>query len=174
MIKSLSNEEILISLILFCLVFVCGNIAVSDFKIRKIPNKQLIILILLGILLKALTATVTSFSIDLSVGFLIVLLTFPMFVFKKLGAGDIKFLGVSLFLCGSQLLPEFFTVLLVSSIVISVVAFSETVRFAWLSFVELTNLRLNWGISLDRNSVPYGVPIAISTSFCLLIADMSS
>lgn len=79
-----------------------------DYRFRRIPNQLILLLLLWGIvyhLMKGGSEAVLMFALR---GLSCLLLFFPMFVLRTLGAGDIKLLGVMSGFLFIRAIPVFF------------------------------------------------------------------
>ncbi|MBE7637281.1 hypothetical protein GUA87_10530 [Sneathiella sp. P13V-1] len=167
MMTSPDISGIVISLILFGMSLLCLTIAYTDLVSRKIKNNHLIGLFVMALLLKSSTLGPVDILMDFTVSLIVTAATFILFLYRKMGAGDVKYIGVSFFVCGLQYMPEFSLVLFVSNIAIAIYTFSESLKFTWLTIANFLGVPALKEMALERNSIPFGVPISIANVLCI-------
>ena len=156
--------SILLKAVIFALLL---RIAWRDFKTQKITNKDVLILGLLGLAGLVQGAVDTNSWWNLKVGAIASVVMFlallPLWLLRKMGAGDVKFLAVSPLVTGGDYLLAFALLLLVFSVL---TAFLVKNPFllpapAFRQFLE------HWE---RKGVVPFGVPISASLIGVLLLA----
>lgn len=144
-------------------LFLLFNLSVIayDFRFRRVPNR----LILVALAVQAAWMTIAAFGyfpnvhvianwpnalIGLTIG---LLLFYPLWRFRAVGAGDVKFIGVLGFCIGlAGLLPT----LLIGSILASAHAIALVLVQGW------TTARAGWWQNADlRRGIPYAAYLAI-------------
>ena len=160
MINLFSYADVIVSLSLLFGWITCIIIAKEDLRSRIIPNKYLFILLIFGMLRHSFSTSLLEFSINVAIGLGIIVVTFPLYAYGKMGAGDVKFFGVSLFYCGHHLLPEYFMTLMLCGFVISIISLSDAAKYAWYSFTNLLRIPRLQSLMPTPTSIPFGVPIA--------------
>lgn len=136
-----------------------GRIAWTDFTTQKIANRDVLLLICLGLGSLQLTAVVAGSWWDMGLsalaGFLLFAVLFPFWALRKLGAGDVKLMAVMPFLIGGSGLAVFSILLLVLALATAIV-----MRFPFMLPEGAFRVYIQ---HLDRKGVvPFGVPIAIA------------
>lgn len=133
--------------------------AVSDIVARRIPNAAVLVLLALygawvAIGLGAgLVSAVTAAAIGFAVGF-------GLYVFKIMGAGDVKLFAVTALFAGMAYLPLFAFATAIAGGAIALVSFASRPRRA----AVMLTLR---GKGDFGRGVPYGVAIAFGGAFVI-------
>jgi prepilin peptidase CpaA len=139
-------------------------IVITDFRCRRVPNKLLIV----AMLLQSIWLTVVfSRKVDEAmpfgavhwdsalIGFVLGLVIFyPLWRFRALGAGDVKFIAVLGFLLGPSRL---FPVLLLGTVVSGLHALGMVLLMGWASARNIWR-----GNSATRRGVPYAAYLALA------------
>ena len=150
--------------LLWCIVFLVygAAIAIHDFRYRRVPNKLLLaavglqagLLVLLWQTTEILPFGAQRWDQSL-IGFVLGLIIFyPLWRFRALGAGDVKFIAVLGFMLGpSGLLP----VLFLGTIACGLHALGMVLAMGW------TSARNVWrSDSATRRGVPYAAYLALT------------
>ncbi|NRG18510.1 prepilin peptidase [Rhizobiales bacterium] len=135
----------------------------SDFTTLKIRNND--ILILLGILAIWLAADYAQALPHLGMGAIFFLMSFPLWLAGKLGAGDVKFLAVGGLICGFQSALIFALALLGCALLFA--ALYYWLPFVSVSLVSLGPMGTRLSELIEMRKVPYGVPIAVASAVAL-------
>jgi prepilin peptidase CpaA len=154
----------------------CLYAAIYDFLFYKIPNK-LVIFILAAYILKAgftivmgasidiLTEPVLTFTIVLSVGFL-------LFAIKVLGAGDAKLLAVSSLWMSEINSIQFITLVVISGGILALIYITLKKPLAFIRKLMLSKIVAKYGeatfVSASGNVVPYAMAICAGVVWVLL------
>ena len=139
------------------LIAIYAYIAFEDFTLLKIGNNAVLVLLTIGFAAK-IGAGFPTFWSDLATAGLLFGLTFPFWLGRLLGAGDVKLLTVTGFIVGFDGAFELSVLMLgFSLLLIFAISYGRYLLFLPTTF----NRRL--GEILVDGKVPYGVPIAFAT-----------
>ncbi|TJW11871.1 MAG: prepilin peptidase [Mesorhizobium sp.] len=141
-----------------------ARIAWLDFTTQKISNRDVLLLLCLGLgsLLLSSVAAGSWWDMWLSAaaGLAVFVVLFPFWTLRKIGAGDVKLMAVVPFLIGGADLVVFSVLLLIFALVTAMVVKNPLMLpgGAFRLYVQL----------LDRKGVvPFGVPISVA-SICTI------
>lgn len=145
-------------------VSLLARVAWLDFTTQKISNRDVLLLLCLGLgslqFVSILTGSWWDMGLSALAGLLLFVALFPFWAIRKVGAGDVKLMAVISFLIGGSGLLVFSVLLLVFALA--------------TAFVVKNPLMLPGGAfrlyvqHLDRKGVvPFGVPISIA-AICTL------
>ena len=141
------------------------RIARLDFTTQRISNRDVLLLLCLGLGALELVAVQAGswWEMGLSVlgGLLLFVALFPFWVLRKVGAGDVKLMSVIPFLIGQDGLIVFTLLLLVFAVAIVVLVKNPFMLPAGAFRLYVQHM--------DRKGVvPFGVPIA-AAAICALV-----
>ncbi|ESW72955.1 prepilin peptidase [Mesorhizobium sp. M1060] len=141
-----------------------ARIAWLDFTTQKISNRDVLLLLCLGLgSLQAVSILVGSWwdmGLSAIAGIVLFLALFPFWALRKVGAGDVKLMAVMPFLTGGSSLAVFSLLLLVFALTTALIVKNPFMlpEGAFRLYVQ----------HLDRKGVvPFGVPISIA-AICTL------
>ena len=147
-----------------------ARIAWTDFKTQKIANRDVLLLLVLGLgslqLASVQVASWWDMGLSAIAALLLFVVLFPFWVLRKLGAGDVKLMSVMPFLIGGSGLAFFSIVLLLGALMTAAV-----MKFPFMLPEGAFRVYIQ---HLDRKGiVPFGVPIAAAAicTILLLIAN---
>lgn len=134
-----------------------GRIAWLDFTTQRISNRDVLLLLCLGLGSLQLFAVHTGSWWDMGLsalgGLLLFLALFPFWVLRKIGAGDVKLMAAMPFLIGGDGLVVFTLLLLVFAIATALLVKNPFMLPAGAFRLYVQHM--------DRKGVvPFGVPIA--------------
>jgi prepilin peptidase CpaA len=147
-----------------------ARIAWLDFVTQKISNRDVLLLLCLGIgsmqFMSIQAGSWWDMGLSVIVGFTLFVVLFPFWVLRKVGAGDVKLIAVVPFLTGGTDLVVFTFLLLVFSLITAAV-----VKYPLM--LPEGAFRL-YAEHLDRKGVvPFGVPISIA-AICSIVFHIVS
>lgn len=133
------------------------RIAWVDFTTQKITNRDVLLLLCMGLgslqLLSLLSGSWWDMGLSALGGLLLFLALFPFWVLRKIGAGDVKLMAAMPFLIGGDGLVVFTLLLLVFAIATAVLVRNPFLLPAGAFRVYVQHM--------DRKGVvPFGVPIS--------------
>jgi prepilin peptidase CpaA len=141
-----------------------ARIAWVDFATQKISNRDVLLLLCLGLgslqFLSILTGSWWDMGLSALAGLVLFIALFPFWALRKVGAGDVKLMAVTPFLIGGSDLIVFSALLLVFALATALIVKSPFMLpdGAFRLYVQ----------HLDRKGVvPFGVPISLA-SICTL------
>ncbi|MER8406448.1 prepilin peptidase [Mesorhizobium sp. M1307] len=145
-------------------VSLLARIAWLDFTTQKISNRDVLLLLCLGLgslqFMSILTGSWWDMGLSALAGLLLFLALFPFWAMRKVGAGDVKLMAVVSFLIGGSGLLVFSVLLLVFALATALV-----VKNPFMLPEGAFRLHVQ---HLDRKGVvPFGVPISIA-AICTL------
>ncbi|RWL88185.1 MAG: prepilin peptidase [Mesorhizobium sp.] len=128
-----------------------------DFTTQKIANRDVLLLLCLGLgslqLFSVQAGSWWDMSLSAIAGLVLFLALFPFWLMRKVGAGDVKLISVTPFLIGASNLAVFSVLLLVFAI--------ATVAVVKNPFLLPAGMFRHYVQHLDRKGVvPFGVPIS--------------
>ena len=134
-----------------------ARIAWLDFTIQKISNRDVLLLLCLGLgslqFLSILFGSWWDMGLSALAGLVLFLALFPFWVLRKVGAGDVKLMAVVPFLTGGSGLAVFSVLLLVFALATAAIVKNPFMLPAGAFRVYIQHL--------DRKGVvPFGVPIS--------------
>lgn len=134
-----------------------ARIAWLDFTTQRISNRNVLLLLCLGLGSLQLVAVESGSWWDMGLsalgGLLLFLALFPFWIFRKIGAGDVKLMAATPFLIGGNGLVAFTLFLLVFAVAMAVLVKNPLMLPAGAFRLYVQHM--------DRNGVvPFGVPIA--------------
>lgn len=141
-----------------------ARIAWVDFVTQKISNRDVLLLLCLGLgslqFLSILSGAWWDMGLSALAGLVLFIALFPFWVLRKVGAGDVKLMAVTPFLIGGSDLIVFSALLLVFALATALIVKNPFMlpEGAFRLYVQ----------HLDRKGVvPFGVPISVA-SICTL------
>jgi prepilin peptidase CpaA len=147
-----------------------ARIAWRDFATQKISNRDVLLLLCLGIasmqFMSIQAGSWWDMGLSIITGFVLLVVLFPFWVLRKVGAGDVKLIAVVPFLTGGTDLVVFTLLLLVFALITAAVVKNPFMlpEGAFRLYAE----------HLDRKGVvPFGVPISIA-AICSIIFHIVS
>jgi prepilin peptidase CpaA len=147
------------------------RIAWTDFETQKIKNRDVFALALLGVAGLALSATLSgswsSLTVGLIAGAVLLVAMLPLWLLRKIGAGDVKLLAVAPLLAGGDYLFAFALLLLFFAVLTAIVVKNPLLlpASAFRRYIEV----------LDRKGVvPFGVPISASLIGVLVLQSLGT
>ncbi|MDX8436005.1 prepilin peptidase [Mesorhizobium abyssinicae] len=134
-------------------------IAWVDFTTQKITNRDVLLLLCLGlgslVLLSVQSGSWWDLSLSALAGLLLFVVLFPFWTLRKVGAGDVKLMAVVPLLIGGNGLVVFSVLLLVFALATALIVKNPFLLPAGVFRVYVQHL--------DRKGVvPFGVPIALA------------
>lgn len=134
-----------------------ARIAWVDFTTQKITNRDVLLLLCLGLgslqLLSVQSGSWWDMGLSALAGLLLFVVFFPFWILRKVGAGDVKLMAVIPFLVGGSGLVVFSLLLMVFAVAMAVV-----VKNPFLLPAGAFRLYVQ---HMDRKGVvPFGVPIS--------------
>ncbi|MER9267776.1 prepilin peptidase [Mesorhizobium sp. M0410] len=145
-------------------VALLARVAWLDFTTQKISNRDVLLLLCLGVgslqFVSILTGSWWDMGLSALAGLLLFVALFPFWAIRKVGAGDVKLMAVISFLIGGSGLLVFSVLLLVFALATALVVKNPLMlpEGAFRLYVQ----------HLDRKGVvPFGVPISIA-AICTL------
>ncbi|MER8503679.1 prepilin peptidase [Mesorhizobium sp. M0204] len=145
-------------------VSLLARVAWLDFTTQKISNRDVLLLLCLGLgslqFVSILTGSWWDMGLSALAGLLLFVALFPFWAIRKVGAGDVKLMAVISFLIGGSGLLVFSVLLLVFALATALVVKNPLMlpEGAFRLYVQ----------HLDRKGVvPFGVPISIA-AICTL------
>jgi prepilin peptidase CpaA len=147
------------------------RIAWTDFDTQKIKNRDVFTLAVLGVAGLALPATLSgswsSLTIGLIAGAVLFIAMLPLWLLRKIGAGDVKLLAVAPLIAGGDYLFAFALLLLFFAVLTALVVKNPLLLPAsvFRRYIE----------ALDRKGVvPFGVPISASLIGVLILQSLGT
>ncbi|MER9295228.1 A24 family peptidase [Mesorhizobium sp. M0621] len=136
-----------------------ARIAWLDFTTQKISNRDVLLLLCLGIgslqFMSILAGSWWDMGLSAVAGLVLFLALFPFWILRKIGAGDVKLMAVAPFLTGGNDLVVFSVLLLVFALVTA-----AAMKNPFLLPAGAFRLYVQ---HLDRKGVvPFGVPISVA------------
>ncbi|TPJ72407.1 prepilin peptidase [Mesorhizobium sp. B2-6-2] len=149
-------------------ILLLGRIAWIDFSTQRIPNRDVLLLLCLGLgALQFQALQIHSWlGMGLSAfgGLALFLALFPFWLLRKIGAGDVKLMSVTPFLIGGGNLAVFSILLLTFAVATTVVIKNP--------FLLPAGMFRHYVQHMDRKGVvPFGVPISLA-AICALAMQM--
>ncbi|ESY95304.1 prepilin peptidase [Mesorhizobium australicum] len=145
-----------------------ARIAWLDFTTQKISNRDVLLLLCLGIgsllLLSLQSRSWWDIGLSAVAGVLLFLALFPFWLLRKIGAGDVKLLAVVPLLIGGSGLTVFSLLLMVFALATALVVKNPLLlpQSAFRVYVQ----------HLDkRGVVPFGVPISLA-AICTIVLQI--
>ena len=157
-------------IILLGTIVLLGIASYYDIKFRMIPNITSVGIIILGLLYNILNDSQNGLKISL-LGMLIGFVFFViLYIFKMMGAGDVKLGAGAGSILGIKIIPAIVVIVLVGGLIaiIQITTFIINKRF-FLNKLnnELKERSLRKGVF--KQNVPYGLAISIGTILTLII-----
>lgn len=147
-----------------------ARVAWVDFTTQKISNRDVLLLLCLGIasmqFMSIQAGSWWDMGLSIITGFVLLVVLFPFWVLRKVGAGDVKLIAVVPFLTGGTDLVVFTLMLLVFALITAAVVKNPFMlpEGAFRLYAE----------HLDRKGVvPFGVPISIA-AICSIVFHIVS
>jgi len=149
-------------------ILLLGRIAWIDFSTQRIPNRDVLLLLCLGLGVLQFQSLQTHLWLDMGLsafgGLALFLALFPFWLLRKIGAGDVKLMSVTPFLIAGGNLAVFSILLLVFAIATAVVVKNP--------FLLPAGMFRHYVQHMDRKGVvPFGVPISMA-AICALAMQM--
>ncbi|MER8588900.1 prepilin peptidase [Mesorhizobium sp. M1338] len=143
-----------------------ARIAWLDFTTQKISNRDVLLLLCLGIgslqFVSILAGSWWDMGLSAAAGLVLFLALFPFWLLRKIGAGDVKLMAVIPFLTGGNDLIVFSMLLLVFALITAAAMKNPFLLPAGAFRVYVQHL--------DRKGVvPFGVPISVAAICTLLL-----
>ncbi|PBB20491.1 prepilin peptidase [Mesorhizobium sp. WSM4313] len=147
-----------------------AKIAWVDFTTQKIANRDVLMLLCLGLgslqLVSVQAGSWWDMGLDAIAGLVLFIAFFPFWVLRKVGAGDVKLMAVTPFLIGGSDLAVFSVLLLVFAI--------GTATVAKNPFLLPAGMFRYYAQRMDRKGVvPLGVPIS-AAAICTIVLQVYS
>lgn len=141
-----------------------ARIAWVDFTTQKITNRDVLLLLCLGLgslqLLSVQSGSWWDMGLSALAGLLLFVVLFPFWTLRKVGAGDVKLMAVMPLLIGGSGLVVFSVLLLLFALVTAVLVKNPFMLPAGMFRIYVQHL--------DRKGVvPFGVPISLA-AICAL------
>lgn len=147
------------------------RIAWTDFETQRIKNNDVLALSALGVAGLGLAASSSgswfSLTIGLIAGAVLFIAMLPLWLLRKIGAGDVKLLAVAPLISGGDYLFAFALLLLFFAVLTAVVVKNPLLLpvAAFRRYIEV----------LDRKGVvPFGVPISASLIGVLVLQSLDT
>lgn len=145
-------------------ILLLGRVAWIDFSSQRISNRDVLLLLCLGLGVLHFQALQTGSWIEMGIsalgGVLLFVALFPFWLLRKIGAGDVKLMSIAPFLIGGGNLAVFSVLLLAFAI--------ATAALVKNPFLLPAGMFRHYVQHLDRKGVvPFGVPIS-AASACTL------
>ncbi|TPK99058.1 MULTISPECIES: prepilin peptidase [unclassified Mesorhizobium] len=149
-------------------ILLLGRIAWIDFSTQRIPNRDVLLLLCLGLGVLQFQSLQTHSWLDMGLSAFgsvaLFLALFPFWLLRKIGAGDVKLMSVTPFLIGGSNLAVFSILLLVFAVAAAVVIKNP--------FLLPAGMFRHYVQHMDRKGVvPFGVPISMA-AICALGMQM--
>ena len=136
-----------------------ARIAWLDFTTQKIANRDVLLLLCLGmgslLLLLLRSGSWLDLGLSASAGLVLFLALFPFWILRKIGAGDVKLMSVVPFLTGGTDLVVFSMLLLVFALVTAAAMKNPFLLPAGAFRLYVQHLD-------QKGVVPFGVPISVA------------
>lgn len=162
-------------------LLVCASIL--DCLYEKVPNSFIILGIIFGVIYRIVVLGETNY-LNILVGFMLpILLLFPVFFIRAMGAGDIKLLAVVSLFIGSKgiLLSTAYAIIFGAALALVKMLVSKNLkkRFRYLfsfikklyagGFIEIGNADYIGGINEAKASavIHFTVPIMVGVLYCI-------
>ena len=139
-------------------ISMCFVAAYNDFKFFKLPNKLILIIIILFFPIGLISYGLETVLFHVLTASVVLAISFVMFAFKLFGAGDAKFLtAVALWAGPSQIV----LLLLVMGVLGGLLALLHTAKVRY-SFMYVFGLMKNKKLEdlAERSEIPYGIAIS--------------
>lgn len=151
-------------------ILLLAKIAWTDFTVQKITNRDVLLLLCLGLAALQLHSLQTGSWLEMGIsaigGSILFVALFPFWLLRKIGAGDVKLLSVTPFLIGGSNLAVFSVLLLVFAI--------ATAALVKNPFLLPAGLFRHYVQHMDRKGVvPFGVPIS-AAAICAMVTQIYS
>lgn len=149
-------------------ILLLGRVAWIDFSTQRIPNRDVLLLLCLGLGVLQFQSLQTHSWLGMGLsafgGFALFLALFPFWLLRKIGAGDVKLMSVTPFLIGGSNLAVFSILLLAFAVATAVVIKNP--------FLLPAGMFRHYVQHMDRKGiVPFGVPISLA-AICALAMQM--
>ncbi|RWI92699.1 prepilin peptidase [Mesorhizobium sp.] len=149
-------------------ILLLARIAWADFSTQKISNRDVLLLLCLGLATLHFHSLQTGSWLDMGIsaigGLILFVALFPFWLLRKVGAGDVKLMSVVPFLIGGSDLVVFSLLLLVFAIATAMVVKNP--------FLLPAGMFRHYVQHLDRKGVvPFGVPIS-AAAICAIALQM--
>ncbi|MER8395533.1 prepilin peptidase [Mesorhizobium sp. M1340] len=147
-----------------------ARIAWLDFTTQKISNRDVLLVLCLGLgsqeFLSILTGSWWDMGLSALAGLLLLVALFPFWAMRKIGAGDVKLMTAVSFLIGGNGLVVFSVLLLVFALATALIVKNPFMLPAGAFRLYIQHL--------DRKGVvPFGVPISIA-AICTIAFQICS
>ncbi|RWM34503.1 prepilin peptidase [Mesorhizobium sp.] len=145
-----------------------ARVAWVDFTTQKISNRDVLLLLCLGLgslqLFSVQAGSWWDMGLSAIAGLILFIALFPFWVLRKVGAGDVKLIAVTPFLIGGSDLVVFSLLLLVFAIATAAVVKNP--------FLLPAGMFRHYVQHMDRKGVvPFGVPIS-AAAICTIVLQM--
>ncbi|MER8632215.1 prepilin peptidase [Mesorhizobium opportunistum] len=151
-------------------ILLLAKIAWTDFTVQKITNRDVLLLLCLGLGALQFHSLQTGSWLEMGIsaigGLVMFAALFPFWLLRKMGAGDVKLLSVTPFLIGGSNLAVFSVLLLVFAI--------ATAALVKNPFLLPAGVFRHYVEHMDRKGVvPFGVPIS-AAAICAMALQIYS
>ncbi|AZO32152.1 MULTISPECIES: prepilin peptidase [unclassified Mesorhizobium] len=145
-----------------------ARVAWVDFSTQKISNRDILLLLCMGLgslqLFSVQTGSWWDMGLSAIAGLILFIALFPFWVLRKVGAGDVKLIAVTPLLIGGSNLTVFSVLLLVFAIATAAVVKNP--------FLLPAGMFRHYVQHMDRKGVvPFGVPIS-AAAICTIALQM--
>ncbi|TIP06139.1 MAG: prepilin peptidase [Mesorhizobium sp.] len=149
-------------------ILLLGRIAWTDFSTQRISNRDVLLLLSLGLGALQFQALQTHSWLEMGIsafgGAALFLALFPFWLLHKIGAGDVKLMSITPLLIGGSNLLVFAVLLLVFAI--------GTAALVKNPFLMPAGIFRHYVQHMDRKGVvPFGVPISMA-AICAIALQM--
>jgi len=151
-------------------ILLLAKIAWTDFTVQKITNRDVLLLLCLGLGALQFHSLQTGSWVEMGIsalgGLILFAALFPFWLLRKIGAGDVKLLSVTPFLIGGSNLAVFSVLMLVFAI--------ATAALVKNPFLLPAGVFRHYVEHMDRKGVvPFGVPIS-AAAICAMALQIYS
>ncbi|WP_214474175.1 prepilin peptidase [Mesorhizobium sp. dw_380] len=149
-------------------ILLLARIAWTDFTTQKITNRDVLLLLCLGLGALQFHSLQTGSWLEMGIsalgGVILFIALFPFWLLRKIGAGDVKLLSVTPFLIGGSNLAVFSVLMLVFTFATAAVVKNP--------FLLPAGVFRHYVQHMDRKGiVPFGVPIS-AAAICATALQM--
>lgn len=164
-------------MIIICLLLISLVGTVYDIKYRKIPNCLIFCGLILGFFNSLLCCKTDSLLCDIAASILIIVLLFPFYYSRGLGAGDIKLFSLIPYYVSNNELLWFFLILFVFGAILAFLIFlisyaSHLIRFLpnCLRSNHITAVFFSPISSSKRITIPMAIPYTCTIIVFILLS----
>ncbi|MBZ9821455.1 prepilin peptidase [Mesorhizobium sp. CA4] len=146
-----------------------ARVAWIDFSTQKIANRDVLLLLCLGLgslqLLSLQSGSWWDMGLSAIAGLILFIALFPFWTMRKVGAGDVKLMAAMPFVIGGSNLAVFSVLLLIFAVITAVAVKNPFLLPAGMFRVYIQHL--------DRKGVvPFGVPIS-AAAICTIAVQIA-